>query len=177
MGGAAPKHPAAKRRRRGAKPLIQYNGPFRIEIQQLSLVRDFQAGGATANIQIEVAWEPRLRPMLLKLKYDELKILDDRKKEVKPQAAMEADEVVIRPENPSAEINLNLDAPEPRGQEARVDRRQGGGDDPGRHQDLQVSQPRPEGRDGQTGRREPDPRGHRGRRTGLEGQRHPGLSR
>jgi len=50
--------------------------------------------------------------MLLKLKADELKVLDDRGKEVKPQMQMESDEVVVRPENPVAEINLNLQAPE-----------------------------------------------------------------
>jgi len=111
IGGAAPDAPAAKPRAAGASPLVQYNGPFRIEIKQLGLARDFQAGSTIANVQIEAAWEPRLRPMLLKLKYDELKIVDDQKKEVKPQAEMEADEVVVRPENPVAEINLNLVAP------------------------------------------------------------------
>ena len=50
--------------------------------------------------------------MLLKLNYENLKIIDDRKKEVAAQVNMEADEVVVRPENPSAEINLNLAAPE-----------------------------------------------------------------
>jgi hypothetical protein len=94
------------------KPLVQYSGPFRIELQQLNLSRDFQAGTALANVRLEVAWEPRLRPMLLKLESDEFKVVDDRKKVVKPQVATESDEVVIRPENPSAEINLNLDAPE-----------------------------------------------------------------
>jgi hypothetical protein len=94
------------------KPVIQYAGPFRIELQQLSLSRDFQAGTALANVRLEAAWEPRLRPMLLKLKSEELSITDDRKKPVKPQVAAESDEVVIRPENPAAEINLNLDAPE-----------------------------------------------------------------
>jgi hypothetical protein len=98
--------------RRAANPLIQYSGPFRIELKQMGLVRDFQAGTAVANLQLEVAWEPRLRPMLLKLKADELKVVDDRNKEIKPQVQMEADEVAVRPENPVAEINLNLEAPE-----------------------------------------------------------------
>jgi hypothetical protein len=96
----------------GLKPMIQYSGPFRIELKQVGLARDFQAGTTVANIQLEAAWEPRLRPMLLKLKTAELKVLDDHKKEVKPSVAMESDEVVVRPENPSAEINLNLQAPE-----------------------------------------------------------------
>jgi hypothetical protein len=107
MADAAPKMPATK-----SKPLVAYSGPFRVELQQLSLARDFQAGTSLANVRLEAAWEPRLRPMLLKLQSEELKVVDDRKKAVKPQTAMESDEVVIRPENPSAEINLNLEAPE-----------------------------------------------------------------
>ena len=99
-------------RPRAGQPMIQYSGPFRIELKQLGLVRDFQAGSAVANLQLEAAWEPRLRPMLLKLKADELKVLDDRKKPIKPQVQMESDEVVIRPENPVAELNLTLEAPE-----------------------------------------------------------------
>jgi hypothetical protein len=111
MGGASadgsPNTPAPS-----AKRLIQYAGPFRIELQQISLSREFSAAQAVALARFEAAWEPRLRPMLLKLKAEEIKVTDDRKKEVKPQIAMESDEVVIRPENPAAEINLNLDAPD-----------------------------------------------------------------
>jgi hypothetical protein len=111
MGGGPPDgEPNAPAR--SDKRLIQYAGPFRIELQQLSLSRDFAAASAVALARFEVAWEPRLRPMLLKLQVEGVKILDDRKKEVKPQIAMESDEVVIRPENPAAEINLNLDAPD-----------------------------------------------------------------
>jgi hypothetical protein len=98
--------------RKAGKPVFQYTGPFRVELKQVGIVHDFQAGSSTANLQIEAAWEPRLRPMLLNLKVDELKILDDRKKEIKPQVNAESDEVVVRPDNPSAEINLNLAAPD-----------------------------------------------------------------
>ena len=95
-----------------AGPPIEYTGPFRIELKTMNIVHDFEAGSSLANLQFEAAWEPRLRPMLLKLKGDEIKVIDDRGKEVKPQMAMESDEVVIRPENPVAEINLNLQAPD-----------------------------------------------------------------
>jgi hypothetical protein len=111
MGGAsatpAPGMPANK-----GTPLVEYSGPFRIELQQLNVARDFRAGTAVANIRLEAAWEPRLRPMLMKLKAEEIKVSDDRKKVVKPQIEKESEEVVLRPENPAAEINLNLDAPE-----------------------------------------------------------------
>jgi hypothetical protein len=97
--------------RAGTKPILQYMGPFRIELLQVGTVREFRAANATTTVQIEAAWEPRLRPMLLKLKYDRTKILDDQNREVKPQSEKESDEVVIRPENPAAPINLNLIAP------------------------------------------------------------------
>jgi hypothetical protein len=107
MAAAAGDKPAPK-----GNPLIIYSGPFRIQLHQLSISRDFGAGTALANARLEAAWEPRLRPMLLKLDAEEMKIVDDRKKDVKPQVAAESDEVVIRPENPSSEINLNLEAPD-----------------------------------------------------------------
>ena len=50
--------------------------------------------------------------MLLKLKADELKVVDDKDRPVKPQMSNESDEIVVRPDNPVAEINLNLEAPE-----------------------------------------------------------------
>jgi hypothetical protein len=99
----------------GASPKssrVQYVGPFRIAFKQVEAVRDFQADTASANLQFEVAWEPRLRPMLLTLQADELKIKDDQGKEVAPQVMMEATDTVLRPDNPAAEVNINLAAPD-----------------------------------------------------------------
>lgn len=93
-------------------PLIQYVGPFRVAFKQFTEVRDLQAGTSAASAQLEVAWEPRLRPMLLTLKSDGLAVKDDKDREVKPQAMMESNEVVLRPENPAVEMNLNLEAPD-----------------------------------------------------------------
>lgn len=93
-------------------PLIQYVGPFRVAFKRLTEFRDLQAGTSAASAQLEVAWEPRLRPMLLTLKSDGLAVKDDKNREVKPQAMMESNEVVLRPENPAVEMNLNLEAPD-----------------------------------------------------------------
>lgn len=92
-------------------PLVRYVGPFRVAFKQLTELRDYQTGTTAANAQFEVAWEPRLRPMLLTLKADTLEIRDDKGNEIKPQSMMESNEVVLRPETPAAEINLNLEAP------------------------------------------------------------------
>lgn len=94
------------------KSLVVYNGPFRVVFKQIATVRDLQADMAVTNADFEVAWEPRLRPMLLSLKADELKITDDQGKEVGAQVDQESTEVVLRPDNPVAEINLKLNAPE-----------------------------------------------------------------
>jgi hypothetical protein len=99
----------------GAPPAaaqVQYSGPFRIALKQITAVRDFQSGMSSANVQFEVAWEPRLRPMLLALDTDELAITDDRGQEIEPQVMNESTDVVLRPENPAAEINVNLAAPD-----------------------------------------------------------------
>lgn len=94
------------------KALVQYVGPFRVAFRQIATSRDLQAGSATSNAQLEVAWEPRLRPMLLALKADELKIKDDQGKTIEAQVMDESTNVVLRPDNPAAEVNINLSAPE-----------------------------------------------------------------
>ena len=160
-----------------AEPMVQYIGPFRIELKQLSLNRDLATGTTTGNIQLEAAWEPRLRPMLLKLDYENLKIVDDRKKPVPPQVTDESAEVVVRPENPLSEINLNIAAPERAAKKLASLKVKAELTHPGRHQNFQIPQPGPERRDVQARRRQPHARGNRSRRTSLESERHAGLPR
>ncbi len=93
------------------KPMIQYTGPFRAELKLLAASQNFQGGARTANAQFEVAWEPRLRPMILALKANEATIVDNDGEAVAPAVTDESSSVVLRPENPSAEINFNLEAP------------------------------------------------------------------
>lgn len=95
-----------------AKPPVEYVGPFRVALKQLTEQRDFQAGKASANAALEISWEPRIRPMLLTIKADQVDVKDDQGRAVKPQVAMESSDVVLRPENPSAEVNVNMEAPE-----------------------------------------------------------------
>jgi hypothetical protein len=95
-----------------AKSLVQYVGAFRVNLRDFSLRRDYGAEKSTANAAFEVAWEPRLRPMMLALKADQLVVKDDQGRDVKPEVMAESTDVVLRPENPVAEVNINLDAPE-----------------------------------------------------------------
>ena len=94
------------------KPLIVYSGPFRVEFKQLAAVRDFNMASGTATAQFEVLWEPRLRPMLLGVKNEDLAIVDDQGRAVAPQVKDQADETALRAGNCAAELNLALAAPE-----------------------------------------------------------------
>ena len=93
------------------KSRIVYSGPFRVLIKTFGLSGDFASGSANANAQLEVAWEPRLRPMLMALKAADIAIVDDQGNSVSPTVTDESGSVVLRPENPAAELNLNMLAP------------------------------------------------------------------
>ena len=62
MAGAGMEAPAGSPAPKKAEPMVQYIGPFRVELKQLSLNRDFATGATTGNIQLEVAWEPGSGP-------------------------------------------------------------------------------------------------------------------
>lgn len=95
-----------------AAPMRLYTGPFRVLLKRVELARDFLGGAGSGNVQLEVAWEPRLRPMLLALKAEGVTIEDDRGEKVPPAVMGESDSVVLRPENPAAEMNINMAAPD-----------------------------------------------------------------
>lgn len=89
-----------------------YSGPFRIELREAVVAENFANGTRSGNLRMEVAWEPRLRPMLLSLATSEVEILDDRGEVIEPNVREESGTVVLRPENPIAELNLNINAPD-----------------------------------------------------------------
>jgi hypothetical protein len=98
------------------EPPVKLVGPFRVTMKNLSLGHDLSMPKARASALFEVAWEPRLRPMLLALKADELEITDDRGEKVEPEVAEESTSTVLRPENPSADVYLNMIAPDRKAQ-------------------------------------------------------------
>jgi hypothetical protein len=96
-----------------AKPMLVYSGPFRIQFKEIAIVKDFTTATGKATAQFEVLWEPRLRPMLLSIKNEDLKIVDDQGKPVLPQVKDESSEAAgLRAGNCAAEVNLELLAPE-----------------------------------------------------------------
>lgn len=91
-----------------------FSGPFRTVLKLVASQRVFEGDDAPAdgNIQFELAWEPKVRPMLLALKSEDVKITDDQGKPVEPEINEESNQVVLRPENASAEINVKIRMPE-----------------------------------------------------------------
>jgi len=114
---AAMSAPADPAEARPAGLKVLYPGPFRVVLKEFTAKRNFESGTAAANAQFEVDWEPRLRPMLLAWKAEDLKIVDDRGTAVAPRVSRESASVVLRPTNPSAELNINMNAP---GREAKA---------------------------------------------------------
>ena len=88
-----------------------YVGPFRVTLDQVAAQHDLATGARSANARMVVCWEPRLRPMLLSLDASDIAIVDDRGETVEPAVSQESGTVVLRPENPAAEFNLNMTAP------------------------------------------------------------------
>jgi len=54
-----------------------YAGPFRIEPTSIEARRNLRTGSHTLNLTLDVAWEPRLTPIALKLPLDLLKATDE----------------------------------------------------------------------------------------------------
>jgi hypothetical protein len=90
----------------------QYPGPFRVVFRRFDLQRDLSTGRAAGNAMFEVAWEPRIRPMLLAIKAEDVMVQDDRGESVAPQIEDESASIVLRQENPISEVNVNLNAPD-----------------------------------------------------------------
>lgn len=93
-------------------PFLLYSGPFRVVLRHIQARRDFQVGLDQAEAQFEVDWEPRLRPLLLSLKAEDIEIVDDRGLPVEPDVAQASTSVPLQSENPTAELNLRMTAPD-----------------------------------------------------------------
>lgn len=103
--------PIADAKTPAPRPMIQFVGPFRVVLKEISSQRDIATARSRANALFEVAWEPRLRPMLLSLKSESLEIVDDRGEKVEPEVMEESMTTVLRPESSSADLYLNMIAP------------------------------------------------------------------
>jgi hypothetical protein len=96
-----------------ASPYIRYQEAFRVSLNRISITRDYSATNvsAQANLQMELVWEPRLKPLMLRLKPDQINAVDNEGREIKAANSGESMELSIRNENPIVDLTLNLLAP------------------------------------------------------------------
>jgi hypothetical protein len=89
-----------------------YAGPFRLEVLQIQGQRNLrQAQGATLQLQLEVAWEPRLRPIAISQPVDELQAITDTGSQIsvsQPDAELD---VEVPDGTQAAELILPFDLP------------------------------------------------------------------
>jgi hypothetical protein len=60
-----------------ARPPVSYDGLFRTAIRKVTAARDLEAGTSACTIQLEVAWEPRLEPLLLEIPPHDIVLQDE----------------------------------------------------------------------------------------------------
>jgi hypothetical protein len=63
-----------------------YTGPFRLVMGQIVRRLVFEAAEATCTVQLEIAWEPRLRPILFEQDPADLDVTDDQGRKIEPEA-------------------------------------------------------------------------------------------
>jgi hypothetical protein len=89
-----------------------YSGPFRMEVMQVQAQRNLrQDQRATLQLQLEVAWEPRLRPIAISQPVDELQATTDTGSEIsvsQPDAELD---VEVPDGTQAAELILPFDLP------------------------------------------------------------------
>jgi hypothetical protein len=93
-----------------ARPRVDsacYDGPFRFAVTKIVAQRDFQNPGAAALfVNLEAAWEPRLKPIVLRQKPSDIKAVDDRGQPLK--LLREGGEEEINPQGDSPGVELTL---------------------------------------------------------------------
>ena len=89
-----------------------YVGPFRIEainvVAQRGLRNPVQQG---ARVELEIAWEPRLRPIAISQSVDQLKITSDNGIEIPLASSQAVLEVEVQPGNHATEITIPMALP------------------------------------------------------------------
>lgn len=91
---------------------LAHDGPFRAVLKRISATRELASGRGQASVEVEVAWEPRLRPWLLTVKSADLAIVDDRGQAVPPDVPDASVSLPLRPENPVVAVKLAMKAPD-----------------------------------------------------------------
>jgi hypothetical protein len=69
-------------KRTGLPPPVSHDGAFRSSLKKVVLSRDLETDAHTCVVFLEVAWEPKVQPLLLETRPQNLRLVDDKGKEV-----------------------------------------------------------------------------------------------
>ncbi len=88
-----------------------YAGPFRIEPTSIESRRDLRTGSHTLNLTLEIAWEPRLAPIALKLPFDLLKATDEDGQPIELTESVTMIPIDVHGSASAAQVSVPLKAP------------------------------------------------------------------
>lgn len=89
-----------------------YPGPFRVEATEMQVLRNLRRDGpGSILLNVEVAWEPRLRPIALYQDLSAVKMEDENGKPLVFDQADATQELSLNPLDTTATLNLSLTAP------------------------------------------------------------------
>jgi hypothetical protein len=92
-----------------AQPLpttpVAYAGPLRVAFSQIVRRVQFETNQKECLLQFEIAWEPRLRPILFEMKRDQAQVVDDQGRKIDVQGGGMAD----APEEETATLKAAVD--------------------------------------------------------------------
>jgi hypothetical protein len=88
-----------------------YDGAFRFEAVSVEAARNFRAGEDVLHVVVEIAWEPRLAPVALQQRLDELEAIDSRGKPLAIAYHGAQIEVPTMPGASSTELRIPFELP------------------------------------------------------------------
>jgi len=98
------------------QPRIQgacYMGPLRIAAQRLIAQRDYRTGqGSHLVLVLEVAWEPRVQPVVIRLPHGNIQAADDRGRAIPPSRPEAQTIVPVKVGQKAVEVEVRLVLPE-----------------------------------------------------------------
>jgi hypothetical protein len=89
-----------------------YSGLFRLEPARVEATRDLKTGMRSARLTVEVAWEPRVRPIVLEQPLDETTATDEAGNSLPIDGREGKLEVPVEVTNSAVELEIPLEAPD-----------------------------------------------------------------
>jgi hypothetical protein len=89
---------------------VDYNGIFRIAVRRLTAVRDLESDSHVWTLDVQIAWEPRFRPLFLETQADAIEVRDGKGTVLNGLSSGSGRSAVTRPL--SVETQVRVEAPE-----------------------------------------------------------------